>query len=404
MPESPVRRRAEHGLDWFTGLAAAMQTGFGAFVPLYLASAAWGQAGIGLVLSAQTVALMAFQVPGGALVDASHRRRCLLTGAIGAIGLAAALLAVLPWPVPVTLALIVQAAAAAVLTPSIAALSLALVGKPALGERLGRNARFASIGSALAAGAMGGGALLLGQRAVFILAALLAIPARWALRHSAPRPRHGERDVVARPPKAQDSPLALLRDRRVLAFAACVAMFNIASAAILAVAAPELTRISGARAGLVFAVFIIVPQGVVALLSPWVGRLAGRIGRKPLLLAGWASLPVRAALFALLIGHPLALVPVQLLEGVAAATFGVLVPLVAADLTHNTGRYNLSLGLFGLCGAGGAALSTTLAGAIAELWGRTAAFGSLTALGLAATLLLVAMPETRDQAAGRSAG
>lgn len=397
MSQPAVRRRAEHGLDWFTGLAAAMQTGFGAFVPLYLASAAWGQAGIGLVLSAQTVALMLFQVPGGALVDASHRRRSLLAGAIGVIGVAAALLAALPWHLPVTLALIAQAAAASVLTPSIAALSLALVGKPRLGERLGRNARFASIGSALAAGAMGGGALLLGQRAVFILAALLAIPAIWALRHSAPRKRRGEQDVATVPPKAGDSPWALLRDRRVLAFAACVAMFNIASAAILAVAAPELTRISGVRAGLVFAVFIIVPQGVVALLSPWVGHLAERIGRKPLLLAGWASLPVRAALFGLLIGHPWALVPVQLLEGVAAATFGVLVPLVAADLTQGTGRYNLSLGLFGLCGAGGAALSTTLAGTIAELWGRTAAFGSLTAFGIAATvLLLVAMPETKE--------
>jgi MFS family permease len=397
MTNSTVRRRAGHGLDWFTGLAAAMQTGFGAFVPLYLASAAWGQAGIGLVLSAQTVALMLFQVPGGALVDASHRRRCLLAGAIGAIGLAALVLAALPWHAPVALALIVQAAAASVLAPSIAALSLALVGKRKLGERLGRNARFASIGSALAAGAMGGGALLLGQRAVFILAALLAIPAIWALRHSAARPRHGEQDVVTPPPSAKESPLALLRDRRVLAFAACVAMFNIASAAILAVAAPELTRISGARSGLVFAVFIIVPQAVVALLSPRVGHLAERIGRKPLLLAGWASLPARAALFALLIGHPLALVLVQLLEGVAAATFGVLVPLVAADLTHGTGRYNLSLGLFGLCGAGGAALSTTLAGTIAELYGRTAAFGSLTALGIVATLLvLFAMPETRE--------
>jgi len=45
----------------------------------------------------------------------------------------------------------------------------------------------------------------------------------------------------------------------------------------------------------------------------------------------------------------------------------------------------------------GAGLSTTLAGAVASLWGRAAAFSLLAAIGFFAVLLLrAAMPETRQ--------
>ena len=46
-------------------------------------------------------------------------------------------------------AAILHAAASCVLGPAIAAISLGLVGHAAIGERFGRNARFASIGAAL---------------------------------------------------------------------------------------------------------------------------------------------------------------------------------------------------------------------------------------------------------------
>lgn len=396
MPQHAVRRRAALGLDAFNGLAAAVQTGFGAFVPLYLAGAAWGQAAIGLALSVQTLASMALQVPGGALVDASHRRRTLLAAAIGTIGLAAAVLAALPFRVPVLLALVLQAGGAAVMAPAIAALSLSLVGQPGLAERLGRNARFASLGSALAAAGMGGLALLAGQRAVFVLAALLALPAIWSLHYGTARAHLGEPEVLSPPPPPSIRPSGLLHDRGVLVFLACVVLFHLASAAILAVAAPDLARRAGPRAGLLIAAFIIVPQLVVALLSPLVGRLAERWGRRRLMLIGWGALPLRALLF-LLIGNPLALVPVQMLEGLSSAVFGVLMPLVAADLTRKGGRYNLCMGVLGLAGAGGAAASTALAGVVAGLWGRTAGFATLAAIGVAASLVVfLAMPETKE--------
>jgi hypothetical protein len=52
-------------------------------------------------------------------------------------------------------AAVVQGAVGSVLGPSVAAISLGLVGHDALGERLGRNQRFASIGGLSAAAIMG---------------------------------------------------------------------------------------------------------------------------------------------------------------------------------------------------------------------------------------------------------
>ena len=76
-----------------------------------------------------------------------------------------------------------HAAASCVLGPGIAAISLGLVGHAAIGERLGRNARFASIGNGLAAAAMGACGYFFSPRAVFFVTAALLIPALLALRH-----------------------------------------------------------------------------------------------------------------------------------------------------------------------------------------------------------------------------
>ena len=391
------RRPGQLGLDGLNGFVAGMRTAFGAFVPAYLAGQGWTQAQIGLVLTAETVTSMLAQVPGGAFVDVTRHRRLVLGIAIlGAAGAALAI-AALPMQLPVLLALLVHALAGAIIAPGIAAVTVAIVGRRDLGERLGRNVQFASIGSGVGAALMGLAASSLGERAVFVLAALLAIPALLSLWSLHPRRQRRRRGEVAPTDalEAQGSIRALLADRRMQVFAACVVLFHFSSAALLAVAAAEITRRAGMKAGMLIAAFVIIPQVLVAIASPWVGRLAERIGRRPLLVVGFASLPLRAALFAL-VDDPYLLVPVQLLEGVAAAVFGVMLPLVAADLTRESGRFTLSLGALGLAGTLGAALSTSVAGLIATGFGVKAAFWTLSAAGLAAvTLVALAMPETR---------
>src|SRR4030081_4114652 len=113
---------------------------------------------------------------------------------------------------------------------------------------------------------------------------------------------------------------------------------------------------------------IVVPQLMVAAISPTVGRWAQRFGRRPILLLGFGALPIRGLLF-MVVRDPQLLVAVQLPDGICAAVFGVLVPLTIADITRDTGRFNLAQGIVGTGIGIGASLSTTLAGLISARLG-----------------------------------
>jgi MFS family permease len=146
----------------------------------------------------------------------------------------------------------------------------------------------------------------------------------------------------------------------------------------------------------------MVPQVIVALMAPWAGRQANVRGRRPLLLAGFAALPVRALVFAST-SDPMLLIAAQLLDGVTGTTLGVLTALTVADLTRGSGRFNLALGLVGTMSGAGASLSTTLSGLVAGSLGRAAAYTGIAAVASAAVLLLwLLMPETGLQARNRS--
>jgi len=80
---------------------------------------------------------------------------------------------------------------------------------------------------------------------------------------------------------------SLLLDRRLAIFAACVMLFFAASAAIGPGMAAQVTRRWPHLATLIVAATILLPQAIVAVISPWIGRRADRLGRRPLLLLGW---------------------------------------------------------------------------------------------------------------------
>jgi MFS family permease len=136
---------------------------------------------------------------------------------------------------------------------------------------------------------------------------------------------------------------------------------------------------------------------LLSLCTAWVGRRAEHHGRKPLLLVGFAALPIRAALCALT-SSPLALTMIQVLDGVTGAVLGVMTALAIADVTKGTGRFNLAQGMFGTLMGVGASLSPTLTGLIVHRFGHSAGFASLAGEGLAALVVLaVFLPETREE-------
>jgi MFS family permease len=119
-------------------------SGFGPYVAVFLAEQKWTQQAIGFVLTAAGFAGLLSQLPGGALLDAIRSKRIAV--ALGAVMVAAGALIIAVWPsFPLVLtALVLQGITGGFLGLALAAISLGLVGNAALGERLGRNRRFAS--------------------------------------------------------------------------------------------------------------------------------------------------------------------------------------------------------------------------------------------------------------------
>jgi MFS family permease len=386
-------RASARGLDWFTFFLDDMQTGFGPFVAIYLTANAWTQLDIGLVLTVGGLVALACQMPSGALVDAIRCTRLLAILAVAAICLSALALAIWPSFLVVMGARVLHAAASCVLGPVIAAISLGLVGHAALGARLGRNARFGSIGNGFGAAAMGLCGYLVSNQAVFFLTAALAAPAILALG----RIRAGEVDHASGTEvgSASVSVRTLLRDRRLLIFAGCNLLFQLANAAMLPLMGGILTLRASEWATTLIGACIVVPQLVVAGIAPWVGRVADSWGRRPLLFLCFGALAARGVLFAF-VTNPYLVVAVQLLDGVCAAALGVTLPLVVADITRGTGRFNLALGIVGSAVSIGGALSTTLGGYAMDHFGRSFAFFSLAFVGACGLVLVgLLLPETR---------
>jgi len=409
-PHSDVARRAgkpsrasARGLDWFAFFVADIQTSFGPFLAVYLTTQKWTLADIGLVLTIGSLVSLIGQMPGGAAVDAARSvRRAAASGIIG-IGVSALTVALWPIFIIVVAARVLHAASSCVLGPAISAISLGLVGHAAIGERLGRNARFASIGNGLSAAVMGAIGYLLSSAAVFFVSAALTIPALIALF----RIRADEIDPAAAhggTPQPQQARLRrglhlLFHNRPLLVFSACAALFHLANSTMLPLMASTVTKQMPARATIVIAACIVVPQLVVALCSPEVGRRAQAFGRKKILLIGFLALPIRGFLLAF-VSNPYLLIAVQVLDGVSAAVLGVLVPLISADVTRGTGRFNLAQGMIGTAVGIGASLSGVLTGYAADLFGPTATFVMLAAAGAVGLASVWAfMPETQGLAA-----
>ena len=381
---------------------AAVQTGFGPFVSVWLTERGWDQGDIGMALSLGTIAGFLGQLPAGLLIDATSRKRLICAVALGILGLSALMLALFPQWVPVLAAEMLHGLASCVLAPAIAALTMSLAGHEAFGEQTGINNRYASIGNAAAAVLLGVWATYLSQRGVLLLTAgmvplallaLLGIPAR----DGGPVTETGTQAAPTLPGSCECAAKPnwhIVFERGFLAFALCSLLFQLANAALLPLA---LNTYVAPHKNLdwIVSACIIAPQIIVAGLSPWLGRLANSWGRRPILLLGLLALPLRALLIALL-PNPEMLIPIELLDGISGAMFGLMLPLIAADVSRRLGCLNLSISVFNLTGALGATVSTTLAGLVADYAGVHVSFLMLASFGAAAVAVVwLMMPETR---------
>jgi MFS family permease len=403
---SPSDYRNNRSLDGLNFFLADVRDGLGPYLAIYLLAVhKWDPASIGLVMTLAGIAALVTQTPAGALIDRTRRKRLVV---IVAALLVTASCLVLPFIEGFTWVAITQglgAIAGSVFAPAIAAISLGITGPKAFTRRTGRNETWNHAGNACAALLAGGLSWLFGPIAVFYLMAFMALASivavsvvdAKAIDHDVARGFDPARQGI----HEQASVVAtLMHNRPLLVFAICCGLFHLANAAMLPLVSQKLSQIDMRLATPLTSACIVAAQLVMVPVAWLVGAKADQWGRKPLLMAGFIILPIRGVLY-VLSDNPYWLVGVQLLDGIGAGAFGVLMPLVVKDLTRGTGRFNVSLGAISTVFGLGAALSNGLAGLVIREAGYDAAFLTLAAIAaLAFVLVWLAVPETADTLTG----
>jgi predicted MFS family arabinose efflux permease len=316
---------------------------------------------------------------------------------IGAIILIVAATLALPWLTSFSAVVLTQATAhgaAVMLAPAIASVTLGIFGRRGFTKRIGRNETFNHLGNACAACAAGLGAYYWGPVVVFYLLAgmgvasilsVLAIPAD-AIDHDLARGLDDKGAAAARDDHQPSGWTVLMTCRPLLVFSACAVLFHFANAAMLPLVGQKLALQNANLGTSLMSACIVAAQIVMVPMALAVGAFADRVGRKPLLLAGFLILPIRGVLYTLS-DDPYWLVGVQLLDGVGAGLYGALFPIIVADLMRGTGRFNVAQGAVATAQGIGAALSTSVAGLIVVTAGYSAAFLTLAGVGMAGLLL-----------------
>ncbi|WP_263383058.1 MFS transporter [Granulicella arctica] len=397
----PSKKRSIHAFEATNFFLADVQTGLGPFLAAYLAGAGWEPGRVGMALTIGGIITVVLQAPAGAIVDQLRSKRLILILASAVLAVGAILLSITAAPWAVYTSQVLIGGAGPFLGPTLAAVTMGIVGVSFFDRQFGKNQSFNSAGNVACALLVAGMSLFFGNRAIFITAAVLTIPtvlAIWAIRSKDidyDLARGGAIQVEGKEVAARVSVMnTLLRDRALLVFLACAFLFHFANAAMLPQLGEMLSHTSRASAAPFMSACIIVTQAVIMCFAPAIGRFANLHGRKPLLLVGFGVLPIRALLYTLT--HKTeSLIAIQLLDGVANAVFGVVSILVVADRTRATGRFNLVQGSLATAVGLGAALSTTFGGKLIQHFSYRVSFLSLGAIAvLAFALLWTAIPET----------
>ena len=333
--------RSLRSLEWLNFFL--VQTEVGPFLAAYLAASGWNPAQVGYALTFGALVTVAVQVPAGAAVDAIRRKRMLLAISLGALVTGAFLLMHTGNSSTVYLAQALLGGSAPFLGPTVAAITLGIVGASGFDKQFGRNQAFNSAGNIVSAALIAALSYKFGNRAIFVLTALMAIPTLLSILSidgstiDYARARGGNNGT------GRHGLSTLLKDRVLVAFFIAAFLFHLSNAAMLPELGEMLSQDNLRAAAPFMSACIIVTQIVIALSAAWVGRKAAEKGRKPLLLIGFGVLPIRGVLYTCTQAAG-ALIAIQILDGVAACIFGVVSMLVVADRARGTGTSIWRLG------------------------------------------------------------
>jgi MFS family permease len=399
-------KQSLRALEFLNVFLADVPGGVGPFLAVYLAAGYhWNPENIGIAMSVGGIAGVIAQTPAGELVDQLRQKRLLIVITSMLIAISCLVMVMRTTMTMVLAAQVVLGVVSSVIGPAVAAITLGLVGHQKMDQQMGRNQAVnhaGNVGAAALAGLLG---YYIGRQWIFYLVVIMCIASSISvllireqeIDHELAR---GGVSAMNEKRESQASDImTLLTDHRIVIFALAVILFHFANAAMLPLVGQMLSDGKPHGASLYMAACIIVAQLVMVPVSAWAGPKAGAWGRKPVFLIAFLVLPIRGVLY-VLSHNPYFLVSVQMLDGIGAGIFGVVMIIVIADLTKGTGRFNLTQGAIGTATGIGASLSTLVTGFVVSRAGYHAGFLALAwVAAIALAVFWWCVPETKEKRA-----
>jgi len=278
--ENGKPQQSLRALDWLNFFMADVNTGIGPFLAIYLtATRHWNPASVGVVVSAQSIASAFAQGPAGWLVDWSQHKKWLVIGAAAIVALGCVGIVWAPSEPAEIVTQVLIGIAAAIFPPTIAAISLGIVGKQRLSRRVGRNEGFNHAGNVTFALLAGVAGTWLGQQWIFYASAMVATGAVW----TAFRIRSEDIDNEVARASADDQGNGrparfvgfreLVRNRFLWIFTISVVLFHFANAAMLPLVGELLSKGNDGKSSFYMSACIIAARAAAPSIS-WLYRVS----------------------------------------------------------------------------------------------------------------------------------
>jgi MFS family permease len=386
-------------LDMLCLFLAPLAGGAGNYMALFFSSNLhWSTNKIGVLLAVMSIATGIAQIPAGVFIDRTLRLKQIVMMALGLLILG--WLSILAYPSFYT-AMAVQVMigiTCAIFMPAVASMTLGLVGFKNFDVRLGRNGVFSHAGNALTAmlvafclGVSGSWSVLV----LFIIFALLAIIATSGINRECIDyvylRKHVENHQVVHPLLGGFA--SLLKSRTSVLFTIAAIMYTFANASMLPLMVQRIASVGSKSSNVHIPIALFLTELIMIPVCYIAGKRA-QLGRKPLLIISYLFLFLRGLCFSLT-SDPNILVGLQILDGMSAGIFGLMLTLVISDLSVETGRFNATLTTMGMFFTLTNGVSNLIFGFTTGKFGYPSAFSIMAAFAALGGILIWAfVPET----------
>jgi MFS family permease len=404
-----IKNKLSHKLDFIfldslNVFIAPLGGGAGAYIAYYFASSRhWHSNQIGLLLSIMAVSLALAQIPAGLLIDRVAKKNYVTAAALGVIALCWLCMLAFPSEPVVFISQALVGASCAFFGPAIASITLQLVGHDGLGKRLGRSGVFSHFGNMLTAISIGVfTAYLSGQTIIGLLIffAVLSALSALGIKTTKTIPLNSSATIEQDTYKKRFYPLfkgilGLISTPGSRAFTIAALLYTFANASMLPLMVQLISKQGAHAASVQLPSALLITEFVMIPVCFLASRML-HLGRRPLLIVSYVFLVLRGIGFTV-IHVPAAMVAMQVLDGISAGIFSLVLTVVIADFCRHNDRFSSTLAATYMVMTLANGLSEFSSGMLASYLGFNSTFAILTVVAFVGLVIVVTLlPETRD--------